>query len=91
MPRRVAAGTSIVSTPVPARAITRKCGARVNKSAVTRVSDRTISACALASALSSSSLPFPATFTTSMSPCSASSRSPPSDNLSATTTRQVTG
>src|SRR2546429_7005696 len=50
----------MLSTPVPARAITRKLGPRVSRSAVTRVSLRTMSACAPASARSSSSRGLPA-------------------------------
>ncbi len=42
-PRRVAAGTSMLSTPAPARPITRSTGAAAIRSSVTRVSDRTTS------------------------------------------------
>src|SRR2546422_98381 len=59
MPRRVAAWTSIVSTPVPARATTWRRGARANRSAVTWVSLRTTSACAPATAPSRSSRALP--------------------------------
>jgi len=85
-----AAGTSMLSTPVPARAITLRCGARVSRSAVTRVSLRTISASAPASARSSSSRGFPAKLATSTSGVAARRASPPSAIRSATTTWCVT-
>ncbi len=44
MPRRVAAGTSTLSTPVPARPITFSLGACASSSSVTRVALRTIRA-----------------------------------------------
>ena len=41
IPRAVAASTSMVSTPAPARPITRRCGAESSSAEVTRVSLRT--------------------------------------------------
>ena len=46
MPRALAAGTSTLSTPVPARAITFSCGAAAIRAAVTFVALRTTSAAA---------------------------------------------
>jgi hypothetical protein len=64
-PRAVAASTSIVSTPVPARATMRSAGAASSRSAVTLVALRTTSASAAARALSSASRGRPAVTATS--------------------------
>jgi hypothetical protein len=55
MPRALAAATSTLSTPVPARAITRSFGAAPMMAAVTLVALRTTSASALARSAASAS------------------------------------
>ena len=86
MPASVAAGTSIASTPTPARATTVSFGPYASSARSTRVSERTIKPSASASAACSASAERPTVETTSM-PASRKTPIPVSENGSATTTR----
>ena len=72
MPRALAASRSTLSTPVPARAITRSAGAAAMTSRVTFVALRTTSASASATAASSSGSGRPGVASTIHPCCSAS-------------------
>ena len=85
-PASVAAGTSIESTPTPARATTVSCGPAASKSRSTRVSERTISPSAVSSDALRSSRERP-TIESTVMPASRRIARPCSANDSATTTR----
>ena len=90
MPRRVASSRSMLSVPMPARAMTRSFWPFAIRSAVTFVSLRTISATASTRASCSTSGPFPAVSTTSSEGTERSIWMPAADSGSAMTTRSPT-